>query len=68
MNIVKENVDDLNAVIKVSVEAADYTENVDSRLKDHRKNAQVKGFRQGKAPMGMIKSMYFITTICTSEK
>jgi len=60
MNIVKENVDNLNAVLKVSVEAADYAENVDNRLKDHRKNAQIKGFRQGKAPMGMIKSMYYI--------
>ncbi len=48
MNIVKENVDNLNAVIKVSIEAADYAESVESKLKDHRKNAQVKGFRQGK--------------------
>lgn len=60
MNIVKENIDELNAIIKVTVEAADYAENVDSRLKDHRRNAQVKGFRQGKAPMGMIKSMYYV--------
>jgi trigger factor len=60
MNIVKENVDSLNALIKVSVEAVDYAESVDRKLKDHRKNAQVKGFRQGKAPMGMIKSMYYV--------
>lgn len=60
MNIVKENVDNLNAVIKVSVEKADYEGNVDSKLKEHRRNAQVKGFRQGNAPMGMIKNMYYV--------
>ncbi len=60
MNIVKENVDSLNAVIKVSVEKADYEESVDSRIKEHRRNAQVKGFRQGHAPMGLIKNMYYV--------
>ena len=60
MNIVKENIDDLNAVLKVSVEKADYEEKVDNTLKDYRRKAQIKGFRQGKVPMGMIKSMYYV--------
>lgn len=60
MNIVKENIDNLNAVLKVSVEKADYDEKVDSTLKDYRRKAQIKGFRQGKVPMGMIKSMYYV--------
>lgn len=39
MDITKEKVDDLNAIIKVAVKQADYQEKVDKVLKDHRKNA-----------------------------
>ncbi len=55
MNITKEKVDDLNAVIKVQVNQADYQEKVDKVLKDHRKKANIPGFRKGHVPMGMIK-------------
>ena len=55
MNITKEKVDDLNAVIKVQLNQADYQEKVDAVLKNHRKNANIPGFRKGHVPMGMIK-------------
>jgi len=55
MNITQEKVDDLNAIIKVQVSQEDYQANVDKVLKDHRKNANVPGFRKGHVPMGMIK-------------
>lgn len=55
MNITKEKVDDLNAVIKVQLKQADYQEKVDAVLKNHRKNANIPGFRKGHVPMGMIK-------------
>lgn len=55
MNITKEKKDDLNAIIKVQLNQADYQENVDKILKDHRKKANVPGFRKGHVPMGMIK-------------
>jgi len=58
MNIVKENIDDLNAILKVKVEKADYEERVDKTLKEYRKKANIKGFRPGMVPMGMIKKMY----------
>lgn len=57
MNITKEKKDDLNAIIKVQLNQADYQANVDKVLKDHRKNANVPGFRKGHVPMGMIKKM-----------
>jgi len=57
MNITQEKVDDLNAIIKVQLNQADYQEKVDKILKDHRKKANVPGFRQGHVPMGMIKKM-----------
>ena len=37
MNITKENIDALNAVVKVEISAADYQEKVDKILQDYRK-------------------------------
>ncbi|MBI9067701.1 MAG: trigger factor [Salinivirgaceae bacterium] len=58
MNITRENIDELNAVIKINIEKQDYSEQVEKVLKDYRKKAAIKGFRPGSAPMGMIKKMY----------
>jgi trigger factor len=58
MNIIKENIDDLNALLKVEVKKADYEENVEKVLRDYRKKANVKGFRPGMVPIGLIKKMY----------
>jgi trigger factor len=58
MNITKENIDDLNAVVKLSIEKQDYEATVNETLKDYRKKANVPGFRAGKVPAGMIKKMY----------
>jgi trigger factor len=58
MNITKENTDALNAVLKIRIEEADYTERVDEVLKDYRKKAQMDGFRPGKVPAGLIRKMY----------
>jgi len=58
MNIVKENIDDLNALLKVEIKKADYDEKVEKVLKDYRKKANIKGFRPGNVPMGLVKKMY----------
>jgi len=58
MNITKENVDDLNAVLKIQVEKTDYEGNVEKVLRDYRKKANIKGFRPGMVPIGLIKKMY----------
>jgi len=58
MNITRENIDDLNAVLKVKIEKADYQDKVETVLKDYRKKATVKGFRPGMVPIGLIKKMY----------
>lgn len=59
MNIVKEDVDALNAVIRVSIVKDDYAEAVEKSLKDYRKKANINGFRTGMAPMGLIRKMYY---------
>ncbi|HOW10071.1 MAG TPA: trigger factor [Bacteroidales bacterium] len=58
MNITRENIDDLNAVLKVQVEKADYEGKVEKVLRDYRKKANIKGFRPGMVPFGLIKRMY----------
>ena len=58
MNIAKENVDALNAVLKISIEPSDYEENLAKALANFRKNAKIDGFRPGKVPAGIINKMY----------
>ncbi len=58
MNITQENIDDLNAVIKVKVVAGDYLPKVEGALKEYQKKATIPGFRPGKVPTGVIKKMY----------
>ena len=58
MNITKENIDALNAVVKVDIVADDYQAKVAELLTDYRKKADVPGFRKGHVPMGMIKKQY----------
>jgi len=58
MEVVKNQIDDVNAVITVKIKKEDINPNVEKTLKDYQKKAQVPGFRPGKVPMGMINKMY----------
>tara|TARA_B110000003_G_scaffold182184_1_gene181303 strand:+ start:15992 stop:17314 length:1323 start_codon:yes stop_codon:yes gene_type:complete len=58
MNIIKENIDALNAVVKVDIVADDYQAKVDQILVNYRKKSDIPGFRKGHVPMGMIKKKY----------
>lgn len=58
MNITKEQIDELNAVVKVAVTKDDYFDKVETILKDYRKQANIPGFRKGQVPMGLIKKQY----------
>jgi trigger factor len=55
MNIVFENPDKINGLMTITVEEADFKDNVEKTLKDYRKRANVPGFRPGKVPMSLIK-------------
>jgi trigger factor len=59
MNFTKQQVDDLNAIVKVKVQEEDYASAVEKILKDYQKKANMPGFRPGKVPVGMIKKMYY---------
>lgn len=58
MKVTRENIDNVNAVIKVLIEKADYEKTVEETLKDYRQKASIPGFRPGKAPMGLIKRRF----------
>ena len=58
MNITKNNVDALNAIVTIELTKEDYQGNVDKILADYKKNASIPGFRKGAVPMGLIKKQY----------
>lgn len=58
MNITRENIDQLNAILTVSIEKNDYEATVNDVLKNYRKKANMPGFRPGMVPAGLIKKMY----------
>lgn len=58
MNVVRENLENQTALLRVTVGEADYKEQVDKQLKDYKRKANVPGFRPGMVPMGIINKMY----------
>ena len=58
MNISFEKVDNVNALLTLSLVKADYEENVNKALKDFRKKAQMPGFRPGQVPVGLLKKRF----------
>jgi trigger factor len=58
MNIKQENIDDLNAVVTITIAPEDYSPRVEKALKEQAKKATLPGFRKGMVPVGHIKRMY----------
>lgn len=55
MKITFENPERVSGLMTITVEEADYQDNVKKQLNEYRKKANIPGFRPGQAPMGMIK-------------
>jgi trigger factor len=58
MNITQEKIDDLNAVVKITIAPEDYSPRVDKALKEQAKKANLPGFRKGMVPVAHMKRMY----------
>lgn len=58
MNLVKNQKDDLNIELTLTIAADDYAPVRKKKLNDYKRNAEFKGFRKGMAPMGMIEKIY----------
>lgn len=63
MNVTFDKKDALNGTISVSISSADYSKEIDNKLKDFQKRANIPGFRPGMAPKGMIEKMYGTTVL-----
>ena len=58
MKIEQSEIKDLKAVVSITLEPADYQEEVNKELKQVRQKAQMPGFRPGMVPAGLVKKMY----------
>ena len=58
MNISKNRIDDLNLQLTLEVVKEDYEETLHKQMNDLRRRADIKGFRKGMAPMGLIQRLY----------
>ncbi len=58
MNITRNNIDSLNAVITVAISKEDYAPKVEKILKNYQKTATIPGFRKGAVPMSLINKQY----------
>lgn len=58
MKINRENIDNVNATIRVIIEKSDYEKNVADKLKEYRQQVALPGFRPGKVPAGIIQKRF----------
>ncbi len=58
MNIVREQREELNSLIKITVSEGDYAEAVEKSLREYKRKANIPGFRPGMVPMGVVKKMF----------
>ena len=58
MNITKKVVDDVNIVLSLEIEKADYADAVEKQIKETRKKVQMPGFRKGMVPASLVRKMY----------
>lgn len=58
MNVTLNNIDPVNATIKIEVKKEDYEKEVKKSLKKIQETANIPGFRPGKVPPSRIQAMY----------
>ncbi|HKK75505.1 MAG TPA: trigger factor [Saprospiraceae bacterium] len=56
--VVREDIDNLNAVLTVTIAQDEYEPKFKQQLKKYRDQAQIKGFRKGKTPNSVLKKMF----------
>lgn len=58
MNIVREQREENNSLLRVTVGEEDYGQEVEKALREYKRKANIPGFRPGMVPMGIIRKMY----------
>jgi trigger factor len=58
MNITQEKTGDLKSLVRIKLKKEDYEPKVMEQIKKLAKKADIKGFRKGMVPAGVVKKMY----------
>lgn len=58
MEITLNKKSNTEGLIKIKVSEGDYQPHVEEKVKDYARKANIKGFRQGKVPAGVIRKMF----------
>ncbi|MCR5709099.1 MAG: trigger factor [Bacteroidales bacterium] len=58
MNVTKNQVDDLNMTVNIALDKEDWAEPRKKKLNEFRRNADIRGFRRGMAPMSLIEKLH----------
>jgi trigger factor len=66
MEIKRTNIDDLNFRLALEVSKEDYSEKKRKALNDYRRQAEIRGFRKGMAPVSLIEKMHGMQALVES--
>ena len=58
MKVTKNQVDDLNMTVNIALDKNDWAEPRKKKLNEFRRTAEIRGFRRGMAPMGLIEKLH----------
>ena len=58
MKVTKKKVDDLNMTVSIALDKNDWAEPRKKKLNEYRRNADIRGFRRGMAPMSLIEKIH----------
>lgn len=58
MNVLRQDVDALNAILTVKINPEDYQPKVKAAVEKYRRTAKIPGFRPGHVPQGLIQKQY----------
>ena len=74
MKVTKNQIDDLNMTVNIALEKNDWAEPRKKKLNEYRRNADIRGFRRGMAPMSLIERIHggqalaeVVNTLVTDE-
>ena len=58
MKVTKNQIDDLNMTVNIALDKNDWAEPRKKKLNEYRRNADIRGFRRGMAPMSLIEKIH----------
>ncbi len=58
MKVTKNQVDELNMTVNIALDKNDWAEPRKKKLNEFRRNAEIRGFRRGMAPMSLIEKIH----------